>query len=58
VAEGDDAQALADAIVRVHEAGPELRARASAWFEANARRLSIDGSLDRVSAAYRAVARS
>jgi glycosyltransferase involved in cell wall biosynthesis len=58
VADGDDARALADAIVRVHEAGPELRASASAWFGRNARRMSIDASLDKVAAVYAAVARS
>jgi glycosyltransferase involved in cell wall biosynthesis len=58
VAHGDDARALADAIVRVHDAGPELRASASAWFGRNARRMSIDASLDKVAAVYAAVARS
>jgi len=43
---------LAAAILRVREAGPALRARTAAWFEHNARRLSLDGSLDRVAAVY------
>jgi glycosyltransferase involved in cell wall biosynthesis len=44
---------LAAAIVRVHEAGAELRSSTADWFARNARRLSIDASLDRVSASYR-----
>lgn len=36
---------LADAIVRVAEAGAALRASTAAWFAANAERLSVDGSL-------------
>ncbi len=45
--------ALAAAIVRVHEGGAALRASTRDWFAANASRLSIDGSLDVVAAAYR-----
>ncbi len=48
---------LADAIVRVHEAGGALRVSTAAWFARNARRLSIDASLDRVAESYRADAR-
>lgn len=44
---------LAAAIVRVHAAGPALREATAAWFDRNARRLSLDGSLESVSAAYR-----
>jgi glycosyltransferase involved in cell wall biosynthesis len=43
---------LAAAIVRVHEGGVALRERTCAWFAANARRLSLDGSLDAVVAGY------
>jgi glycosyltransferase involved in cell wall biosynthesis len=43
---------LADAIVRVHEAGGALRESTRDWFARNAPRLSIAGSLQRVSAAY------
>jgi glycosyltransferase involved in cell wall biosynthesis len=43
---------LAAAIVRVHEAGPALRSSTAAWFERNARRLSVDGSLELAIAAY------
>ena len=49
-----DPDALADAIVRVRQAGPALRASSADWYARNARRLSIENSLDRVAAAYRA----
>ena len=52
---------LADAILRVRDAGPALRASTAAWFTRNAERLSVETSLDRVAAAYadpRAIARS
>ena len=45
-------QAIADAIVRVHAAGPALRTATSQWFAANAQRLSLDGSLRTVLAGY------
>ena len=45
---------LADAIVRVHEAGPSLRASTAAWFARNARRLSLEHSLETVLRSYRA----
>jgi glycosyltransferase involved in cell wall biosynthesis len=43
---------LADAILRVRAAGPELRERTAAWFARNAQRLSLEESLDRVAEAY------
>jgi glycosyltransferase involved in cell wall biosynthesis len=43
---------LADAIVRVHEAGDTLRASTREWFAANARRLSLAHSLETVLASY------
>jgi glycosyltransferase involved in cell wall biosynthesis len=43
---------LADAIVRVHEAGPALRIATALWFARNARSLSLEDSLARVAAAY------
>ena len=52
VAESDDPEALAEAIVRVWEAGPALRASTADWFARNAERLSIDASLDTVAAHY------
>jgi glycosyltransferase involved in cell wall biosynthesis len=44
---------LADAIVRVHAAGGELRRSTADWFARNARRLSIDASLEAVAESYR-----
>jgi glycosyltransferase involved in cell wall biosynthesis len=43
---------LAAAILRVREGGAALRASTAAWYAANARRLSLAGSLDRVAEAY------
>jgi glycosyltransferase involved in cell wall biosynthesis len=45
-------QDLADAIVRVHEMGLALRESTAAWFGANARRLSLESSLERVASTY------
>jgi glycosyltransferase involved in cell wall biosynthesis len=52
VAPSASAEDLAAALVRVHEAGDALRASTAAWFERNARRLSLESSLDSVAAAY------
>ncbi len=52
VAASDDPEVLADAIVRVHEAGPALRESTAAWFEANGPRLSLASSLDVVAGVY------
>jgi glycosyltransferase involved in cell wall biosynthesis len=43
---------LADAIVRVSDAGGALRASTADWFERNARRLSLESSLERVLDGY------
>jgi len=43
---------LAAAIVRVHRAGFPLRASTAAWFTRNMERLSLEHSLEAVSAAY------
>ena len=43
---------IAEAILRVRDAGPELRDRTAAWFARNARRLSLEHSLQRVVEAY------
>jgi glycosyltransferase involved in cell wall biosynthesis len=43
---------LAAAIVRVHEQGAELRRTTLTWFERNAARLSLAGSLDTVLKGY------
>jgi len=52
VARSASADDLADAIVRVSEAGPDLRESTADWFERNARRLSLEASLERVLASY------
>jgi hypothetical protein len=39
--------------VRAVEAGPALRASTAAWFDRNAQRLSLEGSLATVLDAYR-----
>jgi glycosyltransferase involved in cell wall biosynthesis len=52
VAASASAGDLAAAIVRVHDGGAALRASTCAWFADNAGRLSLDGSLDAVAAAY------
>ena len=54
VAPSDSPEDLAAAIVRVREAGAALRASTAAWYEANARRLSLAESLERVASVYRA----
>jgi glycosyltransferase involved in cell wall biosynthesis len=43
---------LADAVLRVHAAGPALRRSTADWFRRNARRLSLASSLETVLAAY------
>jgi glycosyltransferase involved in cell wall biosynthesis len=58
VAESASADDLAGAILRIHEAGPALRASTAAWFADNAERLSLGHSLDVVAAAYGPSARS
>jgi glycosyltransferase involved in cell wall biosynthesis len=52
VAASSDPHAIAEAIVRVHEAGPGLRERTSAWYARNAEQLSLEASLRTVLAAY------
>lgn len=49
---------LAAAIVRVHEGGAEMRETTREHFRRRARALSLDGSLERVLAAYRDLASS
>jgi glycosyltransferase involved in cell wall biosynthesis len=53
LASSAEADALAEAIVRVHEVGFPLREATSAWFGRNASRLSLASSLDTVLEAYR-----
>jgi glycosyltransferase involved in cell wall biosynthesis len=45
-------QDLADAIVRVSDAGASLRRSTADWFSANARRLSLESSLQMVARSY------
>jgi hypothetical protein len=45
---------LAAAFVRVHEHGEGLRESTAEWFAGNARRLSLETSLETVVDAYRA----
>jgi glycosyltransferase involved in cell wall biosynthesis len=52
VARSASPEDLADAIVRVAEAGPALRESTADWYAANARRLSLASSLDAVMIAY------
>ena len=52
VAASASAEDLGAAIVRVHAGGDEMRASTATWFRANARRLSLDSSLDVVVAVY------
>jgi glycosyltransferase involved in cell wall biosynthesis len=54
VASSPDATAIADAIVRVHDAGIGLRESTAAWFSENARRLSLECSLRTVLESYAA----
>jgi glycosyltransferase involved in cell wall biosynthesis len=52
VAPSAEPEAIAAAIVRVHEAGIELRQSTASWFAENARRLSLESSLEHVLATY------
>jgi glycosyltransferase involved in cell wall biosynthesis len=52
VARSADAPELAAAIVRIHNGGAAMRASTSAWYQRNARRLSLENSLDRAVASY------
>jgi glycosyltransferase involved in cell wall biosynthesis len=58
VAASADPGAIAEAIVRVHEAGDSLRQSTARWFGENAGRLSLERSLQRVLAGYEASARA
>jgi glycosyltransferase involved in cell wall biosynthesis len=52
IAASAGAEDLGAAIVRVARGGPGLRASTRDWYARNARRLSIEGSLEAVAAAY------
>jgi glycosyltransferase involved in cell wall biosynthesis len=53
IAPDADAQTIADAIVAVYAAGPDMRASTARWFEANAEKLSLETSLKAVLASYK-----
>ena len=53
VAASAEPAALAAAIGRIHEGGHALRESTARWFEENARRLSLDESLAKVTRSYR-----
>ncbi len=48
----DTPEAIAEAIVRVHEAGPALRRSTARWYAENAERLSLEHSLRAVLGSY------
>lgn len=52
VAASGDPRTIADAIVRVHDAGMALRERTARWFEENVERQSLEHSLRGVEASY------
>jgi glycosyltransferase involved in cell wall biosynthesis len=52
IASSAAAKDLADAVVRIQEAGSSIRLSTAAWFERNARRLSMAQSLELVLRAY------
>ncbi len=52
IARSDDSKAIAEAIVRVHEAGMAMRESTARWFAENAQRLSLDSSLVAVLRSY------
>ncbi len=52
VCESSDPDAIAEAIVRAHEAGSGLRESTARWFALHERELSLESSLQRVLASY------
>lgn len=52
IAIDDDTETIADAIMRVHEAGMHMRESSARWFEQNATKLSLESSLKAVLASY------
>jgi glycosyltransferase involved in cell wall biosynthesis len=53
IAEGADPEAIAEAIVRVNDAGFAMRQRTASWFAEHADELSLESSLRAVLASYR-----
>jgi glycosyltransferase involved in cell wall biosynthesis len=52
IVQSSEPQAIAEAIVRVHEAGMALRESTALWFAENAERLSLESSLRTVLGSY------
>ena len=52
VAASADAEALAEAIVRISDAGMALRDSTASWFSENAKELSLESSLKTVLESY------
>ena len=52
IAQRADAEAVAEAIARVHDAGLALRETTTGWFAENAVALSLENSLNVVLASY------
>lgn len=52
IAASADPEAIAEAIVRVHDAGMAMRESTARWFTENAQRLSIESSLQTVLESY------
>ena len=52
VAKSAEPEELAEAILRVHKAGPALRESTADWFRRNRERLSLETSVERVLAVY------
>jgi glycosyltransferase involved in cell wall biosynthesis len=52
IAQRSDPQAIADAIVQIHQSGLALRESTARWFAQNIESLSLESSLDMVSSGY------
>ena len=52
VCESSDPEAIAEAIVRVHEGGPALRESTARWYAEHEHELSLESSLQTVLASY------
>lgn len=56
IAQNDDPETIADAIVRINEAGMSMRESTAHWFAENAERRSLEASLRKVLSSYAAAA--
>jgi hypothetical protein len=52
VVPSDEPETIAEAIVRVHEAGPALRESTAGWYAEHTEHLSLESSLEQVLASY------